>query len=155
MAGCDTTVEFNFSVGPLKQTSARSYPRTTCASSNNRRAAGTVSTSALAMPTDCAPWPGNRNAMRAMATPDKWPTAWAFTTHHSHRAHDDLMLKLFDDVVIKVGIRVSGSHAQRVFDRLVLRAAVANDADAVDAQKRRAAELMVIVARHQVLQHLH
>src|SRR5437764_1228545 len=59
-----------------------------------------------------------------------------------------------DDDVVQPGAGVLRRDAERVLDRPVAGTAVADDADAVDAQERRPAVGAVVVAVHQRLQRL-
>ena len=61
MAGWETTVESNFSFGPVVHNSSRSYPRISDASSKSALAAGTFLQVSSHIPTNCAPCPGNIN----------------------------------------------------------------------------------------------
>ena len=65
IAGCETTVESSFSLGPSVQTCKRSYPRISLASSKRAFAAGTSFTTSLHMPTNWAPCPGNMKQVLA------------------------------------------------------------------------------------------
>src|SRR5579875_3355523 len=60
--------------------------------------------------------------------------------------------QLLDDQLIEPSASVTSSDAESVLDGPVAGATVANDAHAVDAQERSAAESTVIVAMNQRLQ---
>mmetsp|Transcript_8468 Transcript_8468/g.20374 ORF Transcript_8468/g.20374 Transcript_8468/m.20374 type:complete len:216 (+) Transcript_8468:573-1220(+) len=62
IAGWEMTVESSFSLGPSVQTSKRSYPRISEASSKRALAAGTSLQTSPHIPTNWAPWPGNMKA---------------------------------------------------------------------------------------------
>src|SRR5262249_43090133 len=63
--------------------------------------------------------------------------------------------QLFDDLGIQPGVGVFCRHAERFFDGPLAAGSVANDADAVDAQQRRAAISAVVVLVNQGLQSMH
>src|SRR6266478_3124753 len=94
------------------------------------------------MPTVCAPWPGKRNAVATVPP--------SFVHGSDHRGD----LQLLNDQAVEFGAGVAGRQLQRVLDGPVARAAVADDADAVDAQQRSPAKLAVIVAVEEVLERL-
>src|SRR5262245_37300403 len=62
--------------------------------------------------------------------------------------------QLLHDLIVQPATGVARGYRQRVLDRPVARRAVADDADAVDAQERSAAVFAVVVAVHQSLQRL-
>src|SRR5436190_994128 len=93
------------------------------------------------MPTVCAPCPGNRKAIRDMRS---------LLVGANGRAR----LQFLDDQLVEPGPGVVGGDPQGVLDGPVAGAAVADDADPVDAQQRRAAVLAVVVALRQLLQGL-
>src|SRR5207253_370282 len=57
-----------------------------------------------------------------------------------------LQFQLLHDQFIELGLRVASGHAERILDRLVAGAAVADDADAINTEQRRSALGAVIVA---------
>src|SRR5436189_3973478 len=63
-------------------------------------------------------------------------------------------LQLFDDACVESGGGVTGGDGQGVLDRPLARAAVADDADTIDAEKGSAAVLAVVVTADEVLQGL-
>src|SRR5438477_6073253 len=109
------------------------------ASSNKSLAAGVAWHAAWPMPTAWAPWPGNRNAVRAML----------FLVHHRRGSRRQLL----DDLFVQPGRCILGRNRQGVFDRPLAGAAVADDANAVDPQKRRPAIGAVVVLVNQGRQH--
>src|SRR5262249_20815207 len=60
--------------------------------------------------------------------------------------------ELLDDPLIEPDPGVLSGHGQGVLDRLIARAAMTNDADAVDPEQGRTAVSTVIVAVHQRLE---
>ena len=81
---------------------------------------------------------------------DWLPLAHCYSSSADRRAR----FQLLDDQLVELGAGVLGGHAQGVLDGPVAGAAVADDADAVDAQQRRAAVRAVVVAVDQRLQGL-
>ena len=78
IAGCDTSVRFSTPSGPSKHSveslpspavdadPAQTSAKTPSARSNTPRASGEASNHALAIPTACAPWPGQSMMIGSM-----------------------------------------------------------------------------------------
>src|SRR5690242_7219977 len=61
-AGCAFSVRLSVSAGPSNARRDNGSPRAESASAKTAAAAGEAAASALPIPTDCEPWPGNTRA---------------------------------------------------------------------------------------------
>src|SRR6187397_2826325 len=85
------------------------------------------------MPTTCAPWPGKRKAVRGIRSVLLVREGFQFR----------------DDSVVDVRADLLGGDSDGVGDGPLLRGAVADDADTVDAQQGSASKsAVVILAEH-------
>src|SRR5215831_10387242 len=133
IAGWVLAVSFNSSSVPSKQTFEIEKPSALSASSKIARDAGYFSASSLPMPEYCEACPGNMNA----TLPIKCSS---LRTSHLHVGQGELLF----DFLVHPRARQTGGDADGVLDGVGVRAAVADNANAADSQKRRAAILRVV-----------
>ena len=137
IAGCVFSVSISRSSGPSKQSVLRGSPSASSASAKVSRQTGNAPASARPMPTFWAPCPGKRKAIM-----------WRFEASRrkaSRRARP--MRDLSDaarEAATQILIHGSHRHGDGVGDRFRRGSAVADDAETVEADERRAAVLGVV-----------
>ena len=134
IAGCVFSVSSSRSSGPSKHSVLSGSPSAASASANVSRQIGNASASARPMPTFCAPCPGNTNAIieRRLCA----------SASSQRRMRGDLARQPVEQALGHGARR----HRDGVAHRLRRRPAVPDDAEAVEADERRAAVLGVVDA---------
>src|SRR5258708_10565112 len=136
-AGWVLAVRLRSCSGPSRQRRASGSPRAASASSKVARAAGETAAQALPIPTFCDPWPGKTKATRRIGGVLPPPAL-------------ELVLvavelgQLLADLPVELGVGELHGPPDGAMDSARVRAAMADETAAADAEQRRGAVLAVV-----------
>src|SRR6266566_4051435 len=137
MAGCVFSVRRSWSSGPSKQNCESLVPSASSASSKVWRARGYRSARSFPIPTDCDPWPGNKNATCVALLSS---TVMSITCWRSDRGRHQTCSSQFREFAFNLRIYVAldkfRGHADGVLDGVNVRRSVGDEASPFYPEQR-------------------